>query len=508
MGSSEQYIKNAAAFAQPSGGIRTNAPSQYAGRQKQYLAERSALFDAERAYLSSDYVNADVQGLTADFYEWTNTNIRMSDIIRPSASLTRKNDDVKQILLPELAVDYLPIGAKIQAMGSTWICINPSNISSARATAIVYRCNTAYNSYDCYGNVVSEPIVIEKSNMLGNDNESPENLILMDGYFHVICQLNDNTRRLGQNKRIILGTKAYYITGFTDFIREFTNDRDSVHLLDFTVRIEEPTEADDVTVNFIAGGNTQSFEAIIGGAESVQVGELTTYTAQFVSNGEIMHPTEDCPITWEWTSSDHSVATVDVFGNVSGIAEGSAQITATLAQNPNVSATASITVSTAGMTENVSFIGYVQSSVRQYTSAVYTAFYFRNGERMPNGVTFSFSGAAPSCYLVLYGTNDDLANSTVSVDLGDMLLKQYFAGESYNGSELSLDDGVLYQTSDPTKYNPVRTKLVDGVLYAVTDELGFNQVMITAVKPSPVPLTITASYGGVSKSIIVDLEGY
>ena len=97
MGSSEQYIKNAAAFAQPSGGIRTNAPSQYAGRQKQYLAERSALFDAERAYLSSDYVNADVQGLTADFYEWTNTNIRMSDIIRPSASLTRKNDDVKQI---------------------------------------------------------------------------------------------------------------------------------------------------------------------------------------------------------------------------------------------------------------------------------------------------------------------------------------------------------------------------------------------------------------------------
>ena len=127
---------------------------------------------------------------------------------------------------------------------------------------------------------------------------------------------------------------------------------------------------------------------------------------------------------------------------------------------------------------------------------------------MPNGVTFSFSGADPSCYLVLYGTNDDLANSTVSVDLGDMLLKQYFAVESYNGSDLSLDDGVLYQTSDPTKYNPVRTKLVDGVLYAVTDELGFNQVMITAVKPSPVPLTITASYGGVSKSIIVDLEGY
>ena len=108
MGSSEQYIKNAAAFAQPSGDIRTNAPPQYAGRQKQYLAERAALFDADRAYLSSDYVSADVQGLTADFYEWTNTNIRMSDLLTPSASLTRKTDDVPQKLFPELAVQYMP----------------------------------------------------------------------------------------------------------------------------------------------------------------------------------------------------------------------------------------------------------------------------------------------------------------------------------------------------------------------------------------------------------------
>lgn len=48
----------------------TNSPVQYADRHTQYMADRSARFIEKRAYLSTDYVEAQVQGLTDDFYEW------------------------------------------------------------------------------------------------------------------------------------------------------------------------------------------------------------------------------------------------------------------------------------------------------------------------------------------------------------------------------------------------------------------------------------------------------
>lgn len=510
MSGSAKYIREAAAFGAPPAPPPSNAPPQYADRHRQYLAGRTALFDAARAHLAGDYVRAEVQGLTESFYDWTETDIRLSDLRSPSASPDARTDDVKQILLPALAVDYLPPGAKIRTMGSTWLCVNPANLSGVRATAVIFRCNTSYNSYDCYGNVVSEPIFIERATMLGNDNQKPENLVLMDGYFRVLCQLNDNTRRLGQNRRMILGDKAYFITGFTDFIREFTDLRGSTHLLDFTVRLEEPTREDDVTVHFIAGGRTQRFEATLSGAQTVRSGALTTLLAQFSVNGTPMQGSAECPVGWLWSTSDAAVASVDALGNVTGISPGSATVTATLEQNPSVSASLTLTVTDAAAPEqgSVAFLGSPQTAIRQNTSAVYEAAYFLGGRQTPGGVTYRFSGADPSCYLVTLGTNDDLAASTVGVDFTDMLLKQYFSGELYRGSVLTLENGVLTQTSDPSAYVPAEAFLQDSVLYVQTDALGFNRVMITALRPSPVPLTITACRGDVCAEVTVALEGY
>ena len=62
------------------------------------------------------------------------------------------------------------------------------------ATSVVARCNATYNSYDYYGNIIVEPIVVEKYTMSNNDNDNSINLVLMDGYFNITCQLNENTK--------------------------------------------------------------------------------------------------------------------------------------------------------------------------------------------------------------------------------------------------------------------------------------------------------------------------
>lgn len=391
---SKQYIKSVSAFNGVGNCKPNNTPTQYKDRQAQYMAGRTATFDAYRAYLSTDYVNAEVQGVVdGNFYEWVNTNIRLADITSPSATASKRVDDYKQVLLPELGIDYFPIGAKIKTMGNTWLCVNPSNISSVKTTAVVARCNASYNSYDYYGNVITEPIIVEKYSMLGNDNEQKSSIVLMDGYFNVTCQLNENTAKLQENSRIILGKKPYHITGFTDFIQEFTGDRESCHLLNFTIRVEEPTESDDITENFIANGNEYEFDCILQGVDNISVGETVEFTPHFIKNDEVIESTNENPITWEWESTDNEIATVDKNGMVTALSSGYTQITARMVQNPSITATAELTVVKERIGKNiVVFTSVVPNELSQYDSVVITATYKENGLAIHKPLEWSFSG--------------------------------------------------------------------------------------------------------------------
>ena len=398
---SEKYIQGVTLQSGGVGGSifpTTNTPTQYGNRQRQYLARRTEQFIKERAKYSSDYVQANVQGLfTDDFYRYVSTSIRLADIAAQSASGSKNVDDVKVILFAEPSIDYFPIGAKIRTMGSTWICTNPSNISSVHSTAVVQRCNAAYCLYDYYGNIVTEPIIVEKVTMASTANSTPENLVMMEGYFNVTCQLNEHTRHLGQNQRLILGSKAYHITGFTDFIQEFTGDYDSVHILRFSIRIEEPNESDDL-INHIENGKNYTFAAELSGADNIKVGETAQLTAHFIKNGKEAEGTENNPLTWEWQSSAPDVAEVGGDGTVTAKAAGNAVITAVLSQNKAITASLDIIVEATQTTPYVAFIGVVPTEIEQYSMATLTAGYYEGGELTENLVTWTFEGAGTSYY--------------------------------------------------------------------------------------------------------------
>lgn len=403
---SEKYIRGAIVQGgDMTGGYRLNTPSQYGDRKHQYLAKRTAQFIQERARYASDFVQAEVQGIDLeDFYRYITTNIRLADISSQSASTTAKNvDDAKVILFESPNIDYFPIGAKVQTMGSTWICTNPSNLSGVHSTAIIQRCNAAYSLYDHYGNIITEPIVVEKPTMASNDNSTPQNLVMMEGYFSVICQLNENTRQLDQNQRIILGSKAYHITGFTDFIQEFTGDYDSVHVLRFTIRIEEPTDNDDL-INHIANGNNYMFSAGITGSTRVSTNEQISLAVHFMLNEEEIAATAEYPLTWQWTSNAPEIASVDENGTVTGVSAGNARITARLVQNPVIQATYGLIVEATEKQPYVAFAGVVPQTLSQFDELEISAAYFENGEMTSNVVAWKFTGADKGSYRAsIYG---------------------------------------------------------------------------------------------------------
>lgn len=403
MNDSQKYIQNLI-FGNDGDKVVQNTPIQYATRQKQYLADRNKRFVANRAYLATDYFEAQVQGLTENFYDFITTGIRLANITSPSASSTKKTDDFKQVLMVDRSIDYLPIGAKINTGGNTWLVINPSNLSTALTTSVVARCNATYNSYDYYGNIVTEPIVVEKYTMAGNDNEKPINIVLMDGYFNITCQLNENTQKLGINKRIILGTKPYHITGFTDFIQEFTGDRDNVHLITFTARIDEPNENDDLT-NWIADGNAYKVSAELNGATTLLAGTQTTLTPSFLINGNKVDSNETYPLTWQYQSSNSQIASVNQNGVVTSIKEGNCTITATLTQNPLITASLELVVTEQLSEPYVAFEGFNVESILQYESATFTATYFENNLATNQPLSWTFSGAPKRDY-----------NATISSD--------------------------------------------------------------------------------------------
>lgn len=401
MNISQKYIQSSSASLPKVTSVQNNVPSQYKDRQHQYLADRRALYDEARDYLATDFVKARVQGLKDNFFEWTETEIRLSDVSTQSVTAfdSKEYDNFKEILFRSRKYDYIPMGAYIETMGSIWMVVNPGNMSSPTTNAVVARCRAHWSFYDEYGNIRWEPLVIDRRTMLSNRNESPENLVLMEGYFNVKCQKNANTVKLRDNQRIILGDYAYHITGYTDFFEEFTGDDTSAHVINFTVRREEPEDHDDL-VNHIADGLMYEWSAELIGPPEMAYGGVATLSPHMLLNGSVASPDAQHSQTWKYTSDNPNALTVSAGGVVEAVGEGEATITATLDQNPDL--TAELTVSVVEMGEEIRVLNVVPPSITQYNTAQIRVSYVLNGQAQsfPPPFEWTFSGAKPEDYTI------------------------------------------------------------------------------------------------------------
>lgn len=343
----QKYIENVHVINGRIHAPHENEPNQYQNRNYPYMNTASSRHYQEYAKYASDYFTADAQGLNPnDRWAWEKVTLRMADIVRASNATQKQYDDYKTILLDRMRYAYIPRGAKFVTMGSTWLCINPENISGADGIGLIQRCKAVWNHLDWYGNVKSEPMAVDGTEILRANAPDPQyQMPVMKGYYNVKCQYNEDTAQIDDNTRMILGTGCYVVTGYSDFTQEFTGDYNSVRMLEFTVRKDEVNKTIDDMENHVAGGLTFTWEVVVSGPTAVKAGEEIEMSVSSIRCNESVVSTEEYPINYVWTSTNNDVATVDEDGVVTGVSEGTCFIIATLEQNPEKSTSVMITVS-------------------------------------------------------------------------------------------------------------------------------------------------------------------
>ena len=394
-----EVIKNAMIAGGVSNRKPQNTPPQYGDRKTQYFGRESEQFIAQYARYASDFYDAEAQGLYGEnIRAWQKCRIRMADIVNRSASITRNMDDYKAVLVESPRIEYVRPGTLFRAAGSLWLAVNPGNVSSVNGNAIVRRCNAVWNFFDYFGNLHSEPLVIDKLLANASDSDDQASGLVSKGFFNAVCQYNDTTRQLNTNSRMILGSGAYRITGYSDFQTEFTGDYDSVRLLEFTLRYEEPNAAIDDMEHHVAGGKTFSWEIVPHGTPSMRVGETAQIRAESIRCGETIIPTAEHNFGYLFSSSDEAVCRVDSDGTITARAEGDAVITLTLDKNEMIRAHYPVSIVQWESAEHLEFLGGVPERMGAYDSTEITAALFRDGRETDEPITWETVGADKNAY--------------------------------------------------------------------------------------------------------------
>ena len=373
--------------------------------QTQYFQNETVAYVQEMGPYASNVYAADCQGLDPqDFYKWRKVKLRSIKAAQAQTGETMPDDWQRIYFISPANYTYIPQGAMLKYADNTWIVYKGKNMEAVHGSAIVRRCNAVIHVLDWYGNVVSVPMSYAKMGTLGNATHATENTITSKNYIACICQLNEYSRQFYENTRIILGNTAYAMRGMDDFTREFTDDPDSVHLLTFTIERVEVQPYDNVELG-VADYDGFSWNISIDWNNSMIVGATQALTVNSKRNGVNVSDSTEHPIAYLYASSDENVLTVDESGAVTAVGEGTADITVTLAQNPQIKKTVTIDVP-AQESEYVAFTTTIPKTLHEYASLVVSAAKFVNGEPTVIELQFRFTGPEDGVFTVTQtGTN-------------------------------------------------------------------------------------------------------
>lgn len=413
-------VKNVGLFAgaRLSTSHTPGVPSPYTGRQKMYFSKDSNAFTWENAKYASNYYAAQVQGVipgTGKFEDIRGAYIRTMDIVEQSTG-TQLPNDWQSVYFQDPRIQGLYTGAKLWFGGNTWLCTAPRAVASDTGNAVIRRCTAIWNYLDFYGNVKTEPFVWAKGPANATSNEYLDYNSIAHDYQKCAIQLNADTEQLRHNTRVVLGRSVYQMSGIVDFISDFSQlvqedgstkprqTSEPCHIMYFDLYKTEPLENLDDMEREIAGGLAFKWEIKATGNLEIQAGKtanLGVYSLRSDADAQDVpvYDTEEHPITYSYTSDNPSVAAVDMMGNVTGIGAGTANITVTLAQNPDITAQFALTVSEGAVGAEIVISPDLPRVLGMQKTATANVTYLENGTPVDGAeITLTANGAEEWCY--------------------------------------------------------------------------------------------------------------
>lgn len=445
-------LKNAALFAGTplSPSHNPGVPSPYTMHRRMYFSHESNLFSWENAKYASNYYAAQVQGVipgTGRFEDIRGANIRTMDIVEQSTG-TQLPNDWQCVYFQDPRIQGLYTGAKLWFGGNTWICTAPKAVASDTGNAVIRRCTAIWNHLDYYGNVLTEPFVWAKGPANATSNEYLDYNSVAHDYQKCVMQLNADTEEIRHNTRMILGRSAYQVAGIVDFICDFTElngpdgqtvprkTSETCHVVYFDLYKTEPLENIDDMEREIAGGLTFQWKIMAAGAGEIQEGKtqnLGAYSLRSDADAKDMpvYSTEAHPITYLYASSDPDVLTVDEAGNMTAVSEGSATVTVTLAQNPDITQEFEMAVIPAATGAELILAPELPKELGVMRTATASVAYTVNGEEAPGEITVQAEGPESYCYSVT------LSGKTLTVSCWESSATPLTVTVSCNGLDVS-----------------------------------------------------------------------
>lgn len=405
----QNAIRNGMLTASGINPVSSNSPVKNKNMSNKWSDETALLYEQIGPY-ASDVYNAQIQGLDyGDFYSWSKVKIRVAKVFDPTTG-ENLDDSWRRILVIGRNIDFIPQGAFVKFNKSVWIVYNPTNLASPVGTAVIVRCNCTYNSLDYYGNLVKTPMMFAKGKILASGPYYQEYSAMIDGYAHIITQKNSITSGLNNNSRVLLGKSAFALFGYVDFDEEFTGDETTAHVIKADLRLTEAVPTDNFEKH-VASDEPFSWEIKISGESTVGVGESQTLVPTSIRNGTLVTSSEENPINYTWKSQNISIATVDMFGKVTGVAEGTTTIVCELDQNPDIEVSFTIEVTQAQQEPQIALNPSLPNELEQFSSVTTGIGLRSNGEALEAEIYVSGSGSNSSSYSI---TNNQDGTFTIA----------------------------------------------------------------------------------------------
>lgn len=321
------------------------------------------------------------------------TKARVDSVINPSTGYKYGDDYKSFIFSPNDTGTF--IGRMLKWKGNYWLCINANTYESCTNGCICRRCNNTLRWIDENGKKIYEPCVIDYNIMEAGDYQGRDTTII-GGFEKIWCQRNERTKKIRSNQRFLFGVPnnpvcyKIYANGIRNFLNSSPEDYDSPSVVEITIGGNYANKATDDFENLIADAYINRYSVVINQDNIKQlVGFKTQLTVDIKENNEIVVK----PIIWK--SSNPSVCSIDVEGNIECLALGSSIITAYLYDNPDIKY--SIEVEVAETIEDEYFVmvnpeNYsFDNSILQGDTVIYDCVLYKNGIAQEDQFTFEVS---------------------------------------------------------------------------------------------------------------------